>query len=86
MLGICSPGVPPVSASASGAEMPELFTDPGGPMNWRLNHGTADAATSGCGRWVITRIDAGRYELWDTKERVVIGVFQTISKAMRAAG
>ena len=54
-------------------------------MNFRLNHGTADAATSGCGRWVITRLEAGRYELWDTKERRVIGVFLTISEAMRAS-
>jgi len=54
-------------------------------MNFRLNHGTADAATSGCGRWVITKLEAGRYELYDTKERKVIGVFRTISKAIRGA-
>ena len=54
-------------------------------MNFRLNSGTADAATSGCGRWVITKLEAGRYELWDTKERRVIGVFRTISKAIRGA-
>jgi len=54
-------------------------------MNWRLNSGTADAATSGCGRWVITKLEAGRYELWDTKERRVIGVFRTISEAIRGA-
>jgi len=54
-------------------------------MNFRLNHGTADAATSDCGRWVITKLEAGRYELWDTKERRVIGVFRTISEAIRGA-
>jgi len=53
-------------------------------MNWRLNHGTADAATSDCGRWVITRLEAGRYELWDTKERRVIGIYPSVTKAMRA--
>jgi len=54
-------------------------------VNFKLNHGTADAATSDCGQWVITKLEAGRYELWDTKERRVIGVFRTISEAMRAA-
>jgi len=65
--------------------MQKLFPYTGGPMSWWLNNGTSDAATSGCGRWVITRLEAGRYELYDTKERVVIGVFRTISEAMRAA-
>jgi len=53
-------------------------------MTWRLHHGTADAATSDCGRWVITRLEAGRYELYSAKERRVIAVFQTISGAMGA--
>jgi len=54
-------------------------------MNFRLNSGTADAATSGCGRWVITKLEAGRYELYDTKERKVIGIYPSVTKAMRAA-
>ena len=54
-------------------------------MNWRLNSGTADAATSGCGRWVITKLEAGRYELYDTKERKVIGIYPSVTKAMRVA-
>jgi len=54
-------------------------------VNFKLNHGTADAATSDCGRWVITRLEAGRYELYDTKERKVIGIYPSVTKAMRAA-
>jgi len=56
----------------------------GGAMNWRLNHGTADAATSDCGRWVITKLEAGRYELYDTKERKVIGTYPSVAQAQRA--
>ena len=54
-------------------------------MNFRLNHGTSDAATSDCGRWVITKLEAARYELYDTHERKVIGVLPTITAAMKAA-
>ena len=38
-----------------------------------------------CGRWVVTQLYAGCFELWDCKEKVIVGVFDTIDQAMREA-
>jgi len=51
---------------------------------WHWNHRNGNCCTSTCGRWVITVLHPHAHELWDTKERVVVGVFQSMAGAMAA--
>ena len=66
--------------------MQDVFQPDGGTlMTWHWKHRNGNACTSDCGRWVITQLDARRFELWDCKEKVIAGVFDTIDQAMREA-
>ena len=54
-------------------------------MTWHWNHRNGNACTSSCGRYVITELYAAHFELWDCTERRIIGIYETVTKAQKAA-
>lgn len=66
--------------------MQAVFQPGGGTlMTWHWNHRNGNACASECGRWVVTQIYAGCFELWDCTDRKVIGTYRTVTEAQKAA-
>ncbi len=54
-------------------------------MNWDWKFHSRRSAISACKRWVITELGAARFELWDNKEKLIVGVFPTFAQAANQA-